>query len=178
MVVKMNTQLFVFVLVAGLSFSASAAGPYRATARKVLDGSLLFCPATEDQRNSLVQVQVRVVDAIALEDTVQVDLMVRSVQCQQQRWIVNPNVRQNGSSSVSDYELIVVDGASKILYQSKLDQFEKSGEQVVTVGLERTLAERLGQVEVFVRAKQTRTSDRYGQESFLSSFGSYNLLLK
>jgi hypothetical protein len=156
-----------------------AAGPYRPVAKKVLDGTVLFCPvADEDQRNSLLQVQMRVVDAIALTDVVQVDLMVRSVQCQQKRWIVNPNVHQNGTSLMSDYELVVVDAASKILYQSKLDQFEKSGEQIVTVGLERNLAERLGQVEVFVRAKQTQTTPGYGREAFVSSFGSYNLLLK
>ncbi|MCC7402873.1 MAG: hypothetical protein IT288_00610 [Bdellovibrionales bacterium] len=175
----MNSKTLALALLIGFSFSATAAGPYRPITKKVLDGTVLFCPtADEDQRNSLLQVQMRVVDAIALTDVVQIDLMVRSVQCQQQRWIVNPNVRQNGTSMMSDYELIVVDAGSKILYQSKLDQFEKSGEQIVTVGLERNLAERLGQVEVFVRAKQTRTTRFSGQDSFFTSFGSYNLLLK
>lgn len=164
-------------LASGLAISAHGAG-FRSVAKKTLDGSSLFCPAIENQATSPLQLQMRVIDTSATSDVVQVDLLVRSVKCQQKTWVLNSNVLQNGTGSMTDYEILVLDNRSKVIFQSKLSQFEKSGEEIVTLGLPRSIAERLGQVEVFVRAKQTQTSNIYGQETFLSSFGSYNLILK
>ena len=164
-------------LASGLAISAQAAG-FRSVAKKTLDGSSLFCPAVENQSPSSLQLQMRVVDAAATSDVVQVDLLVRSVKCVQKTWVLNSNVLQNGTGTMADYEILALDNRSKVIFQTKLAQFEKSGEEVVTIGLPRSIAERLGQVEIFVRAKQTQTSSIYGQETFLSTFGSYNLILK
>lgn len=174
---NMILKTLTLILTSGLAISGQAAG-FRSVAKKTLDGTSLFCPATENQATSPLQLQMRVIDTAATSDVVQIDLLVRSVKCLQNTWVLNSNVLQNGTGTMADYEILVLDNKSKVIFQTKLGQFEKSGEEILTIGLPRSVAERLGQVEVFVRAKQTQTSSLHGQETFLTSFGSYNLVLK